>query len=67
MCAKVGGLRYSTLTEAEEQALAFDESVASDDDLSYDEWEAIRFLKLIAVLKLLRRPLPVYTVIPNRR
>jgi hypothetical protein len=43
------------LTEEEQQALAFDEMKPSDDGMSYDEWEAMRAVKCIAALKLLRR------------
>jgi len=60
VCAKVGGIRYSPLTEEEEAALAFDEEVASKDGMSYDEWEAIRFVKCVAALKLMRRCPPLF-------
>jgi hypothetical protein len=54
VCCVVGGVRYSPLTEEEQQALAFDEIKPSDDGMSYDEWEAMRAVKCIAALKLLR-------------
>jgi hypothetical protein len=60
VCAKVGGIRYSPLTEKEEAALAFDEEVASNDGMSYDEWEAIRIVKCVAALKLMRRCPPLF-------
>jgi hypothetical protein len=50
----VGGIRYSPLTENEKQALAFDEIAPCNDGMSYDEWEEIRSLKTVAVLKLTR-------------
>ena len=55
VCCTVGGARYSPLTEIEEQALAFDEIAPSDDGMSYDEWEAVRIVKCVAALKLMRR------------
>ena len=55
VCANVGGIRYSPLTEEEEAALAFDDEAASNDGMSYDEWDAVRTLKCVAALKLLRR------------
>ncbi len=55
VCAKLGGKRYSPLTEEEEQALRFDETAASDDYMSYDDWEAVRTVKFVAALKLMRR------------
>ena len=58
VCASVGGIRYSPLTEIEEQALAFDETAASDDTMTYDEWEALRAVKCVTALKLLRRRSP---------
>jgi hypothetical protein len=48
------------LTEIEEQALAFDEIAPSDDDMSYDEWDAVRIVKCVAALKLMRRCPPVF-------
>ena len=54
VCSKVGGIRYSPLTENEKQALAFDEIAPSDDGMSYDEWEEMRALKTAALLKLTR-------------
>jgi hypothetical protein len=59
-CSKVGGIRYSPLTEIEEQALAFDETAVTDDTISYDEWEAIRLVKCVAALKLMRRTPPLF-------
>jgi hypothetical protein len=56
----VGGIRYSPLTEEEQQALAFDEIEPSDDGMSYDEWEAVRFVKCIAALKLMRHCSPLF-------
>src|SRR5262249_39369976 len=53
-CCAVGGIRYSPLTEAEKQALAFDEAEPSDDGMTYDEWEEMRDVKSGAVLKLIR-------------
>jgi len=41
-------------SEDEKQALAFDEIAASDDGMSYDEWEARRAVKTAAMLKLTR-------------
>jgi hypothetical protein len=63
VCAQIGGTRYSPLTEEEEQALAFDETAPSDDGMSYDEWEAVRIVKCGAVLKLMRRCLPLFSTI----
>jgi len=60
VCCAVGGIRYSPLTEIEEQALAFDEIAPSDDDMSYDEWDAVRIVKCVAALKLMRRCPPVF-------
>jgi hypothetical protein len=60
VCCAVGGTRYSPLTEIEEQALAFDEIAPSDDSMSYDEWEAVRIVKCVAALKLMRRCPPVF-------
>ena len=55
VCCEVGSIRFSPLTEAEKQALAFDETAQSDDGTSYDEWEALRIAKGAAALKLSRR------------
>lgn len=60
VCASVGGTRYSPLTEIEEQALAFDETAPSDDAMTYSEWEALRAVKCVAALKLLRRYPPLF-------
>ena len=60
VCCAVGGIRYSPLTEDEKQALAFDEIAASDDGMSYDEWEAVRIVKCVAALKLMRRCPPAF-------
>jgi hypothetical protein len=51
VCCRVGDIRYSPLTATEKLALAFDEIAPSDDGMSYDEWEEIRAVKTIAVLK----------------
>ena len=56
VCTRVDGIRYSPLTQEEEDALTFDDTAPANDNLSYDEWEAIRFVKMIAALKVLRRP-----------
>ena len=61
VCSLVGGIRYSPLTEEEQQALAFDEIEPSDDGMSYDEWEAVRIVKCIAALKLMRRCRPLFS------
>ncbi|MGH8092689.1 MAG: hypothetical protein ACREIF_04380 [Chthoniobacterales bacterium] len=53
VCAKVGGIRYSPLTEEEQQALAFDEEAPSGDGLSYDEWEERRTAKCRVALRYL--------------
>jgi hypothetical protein len=63
VCPKVGGTRYSPLTEEEEWALAFDETAPSDDCISYDQWEAIRIVKCAAALKLMRRCPPLFSTI----
>ena len=55
VCCAVGGIRYSPLTENEKQVLAFDEIATSNDCMSYDEWEAVRIVKCVAALKLMRR------------
>ena len=55
VCCIIGGTRYSPLTEIEAQALAFDEIAPSDDCMSYDAWEAVRIVKCVAALKLMRR------------
>jgi hypothetical protein len=60
VCCAVGGIRYSPLTKIEEQALAFDEIAPSDDSMSYDEWEAVRIVKCMAALKLMRRCPPLF-------
>ena len=60
VCCTVGGIRYSPLTEIEKQALAFDEIAPSDDGMSYDEWEAVRIVKCVAALKLMRRCPPLF-------
>src|SRR5207244_7340526 len=54
VCCAVGGVRYSPLTENEKQALAFNEIAPSDDGMTYDQWEAMRAFKTVAVLKLTR-------------
>jgi hypothetical protein len=54
VCCTVDGVRYSPLTENENQALAFDETAPSDDDMDYDEWEAMRAVRTAALLKLTR-------------
>jgi hypothetical protein len=63
VCAKIGGIRYSPLTEEEEQALAFDETAPSDDGVSYDQCEAVRIVKCAAALKLMRRCPPLFSTI----
>jgi hypothetical protein len=63
VCAKIGGARYSPLTKAEEQALAFDETAPSDDGMSYDEWEVVRIVKCAAALKLMRRCPPLFSTV----
>ena len=60
VCCTIGGSRYSPLTEIEEQALAFDEIATSNDCMSYDEWEAVRIVKCVAALKLMRRCPPLF-------
>jgi hypothetical protein len=60
VCCAVGGIRYSPLTEIEEQALAFDEIAPSNCSMSYDEWEAVHIVKCVAALKLMRRCPPVF-------
>ena len=60
VCCAVGGIRYSPLTENEKQALAFDEIAPSDDGMGYDEWEALRMVKCVAALKLMRRCPPLF-------
>jgi hypothetical protein len=60
VCCKVGGIRYSPLTEIEEQALALDESAPGRKNLNCDEWEAVRLIKLVAALKLMRRSPPLF-------
>jgi hypothetical protein len=60
VCCTVGGVRYSPLTENEKQVLAFDEIATSNDCMSYDEWEAVRIVKCVAALKLMRRCPPVF-------
>jgi hypothetical protein len=55
VCSRVSCIRYSPLTEEEQQALAFDEMEPSDDGMSYDKWEAVRIVKCVAALKLMRR------------
>jgi hypothetical protein len=61
VCSRVGGIRYSPLTQTEEEALAFDEMAPSNDGMNYDEWEAMRFLKCTAALKLMRRCPPLFS------
>ena len=61
VCPKVGGIRYSPLTEEEEAALAFDDEAVSNDGMSYDEWEAVRTVRCVAALKLLRRCPPLFS------
>ena len=61
VCSRVGGIRYSPLTEEEQQALAFDEIAPCDDGMSYDEWEALRAVRCVAALKLLRRCPPLFS------
>jgi len=63
VCARIGGSRYSPLTQEEEWALAFDEIAPSDDGMSYDAWEAIRMVKCTAALKLVRRCPPLFASI----
>ncbi len=60
ICANVGGIRYSPLTEIEEQALAFDEIDPADKAMSYDDWEAVRIVRCVAALKLMRRCPPFF-------
>jgi hypothetical protein len=60
VCSAVGGIRYSPLTELEAEALAFDESAPSDDEMSYDQWEAVRLVKCVAAMKLMRRCPPLF-------
>jgi hypothetical protein len=67
VCCRVGGIRYSPLTEDETRALAFDEIAQSDDGMSYDDWEANRIAKCEAALKLLRRRPRLETFSSNRR
>ncbi len=59
VCSAVGNTRYSPLTEIEEQALAFDEIGPAGKSMSYDEWEAVRLVKRVASLKLMRRCPPL--------
>jgi len=54
VCCTVGGIRYSPLTENEKKAVIFDEIAPSDDGMSYEEWEEMRAVKTVAVLKLTR-------------
>ena len=63
VCARIGGIPYSPLTEEEEWALAFDETAPSDDGMSYDRWEALRFVKCTAALKLMRRCPPLFSTV----
>jgi hypothetical protein len=60
VCSAVGGIRYSPLTEIEAEVLAFDENTPSYDGMSYDEWEAVRLIKCVAALKLMRRCPPLF-------
>jgi hypothetical protein len=55
VCCRVGDIRYSPLTEIEEQALAFDKVGAADESMSHDNWEAMRLVKCLAAMKLMRR------------
>ena len=56
VCPIVGSIRYSPLTEIEKQALVFDEEIAlPGQEISYEDWEAMRLLKCQAALKLMRR------------
>jgi hypothetical protein len=67
VCCAVGGIRYSPLTEIEEQALAFDEIAPSNDGMTYDNWEALRIVKCVAALKLMRRCPPLFVLAASFR
>lgn len=43
------------LTDDERELLAWDETAASDDGMTYDEWEAMRAAKRDLVLRMLGR------------
>ena len=60
VCAVVGSICYTPLTEVEEQALAFDEAEPANESMSYDEWEAMRLVKCVATCKLMRRCPPLF-------
>ncbi|HWX15570.1 MAG TPA: hypothetical protein VNY07_03190 [Chthoniobacterales bacterium] len=51
VCAKVGGIRYSPLSEEEEEALGVDETVLGD--LNYHERQAVCLIRFVAALKLI--------------
>ena len=53
VCCTVGGIRYSPLTEIEEQALTFDE--AGIQDIPHEQLDSVRLVRCVAALKLLRR------------
>ena len=53
VCCTIGGIRYSPLTEIEEQALAFDE--AGIQDIPHEQLDSVRLVRCVAALKLLRR------------
>ena len=53
VCCKVGGARYTPLTQTEAQALSYDECELGMDNMSNDEWEELRLRKRDAALKLL--------------
>ena len=49
----MGGIRYSPLTEIEEQALILDE--ADIQDIPHEQLDSVRLVRCVAALKLLRR------------
>jgi hypothetical protein len=51
VCAKVGGIRYSPLSEEEEEALGVDETVLGD--LNFHERQAVCLIRFVAALKLI--------------
>ena len=53
VCCTVGGIRYSPLTDIEEQALTFDE--AGIQDIPHEQLDSVRLVRCVAALKLLRR------------
>ena len=53
VCCTVGGIRYSPLTEIEEQALILDE--ADIQDIPHEQLDSVRLVRCVAALKLLRR------------